>query len=139
MVVTGVASTERGHFTGSVHSAARGRKAWKNWPCQKWLPKMGKLLRLRGQHGLQTTCFQRFNQIVKVPRGQASFTLDISIHYDYKVSGGSPPNTVMTPELKAITQRVNQALGTQFNTILMNVYKTGEDCIGKSASEYKYE
>ena len=74
--------------------------------------------------------YKRFNQIVKVPRGQASFTFDDSVHYDYKVSGGSPPNTVMTPELKAITQRVNQALGTQFNTILMNVYKDGEDCIG---------
>ena len=73
---------------------------------------------------------QRFYPVSKVPRGQASFTLDSSIHYDYKVSGGSPPNTVMTPELKAITQRVNQALGTQFYTILMNVYKTGEDCIG---------
>ena len=35
--------------------------------------------------------YKRFNQIVKVPRGQASYTLDETIHYDYKVSGGSPP------------------------------------------------
>ena len=27
--------------------------------------------------------YKRFNKIVKVPRGQASFTLNESIHYDY--------------------------------------------------------
>ena len=74
--------------------------------------------------------YKRFNKIVKVPRGQASFTLNADIHYDYKVSGGSPPNTVMCDTLKMITQRVNEKLGTNFNTILMNVYKDGDDCIG---------
>lgn len=77
--------------------------------------------------------YKRFNQIVKVPRGQASFTLSDDIHYDYKsnkVSAGSPPNTVMCETLKSITARVNAALKTNFNTILMNVYKDGEDCIG---------
>ena len=57
--------------------------------------------------------YKRFNQIVKVPRGQASFTLDSSIHYDYKVSGGSPPNTVMTPELKASKTQVTRGCITQ--------------------------
>ena len=74
--------------------------------------------------------YKRFNQIVKVPRGQASFTLNGDIHYDYKVSGGSPPNTVMCETLSAITNRVNEALHTNFNTILLNKYKDGEDCIG---------
>jgi alkylated DNA repair dioxygenase AlkB len=74
--------------------------------------------------------YKRFNKIVKVPRGQASFTLNESIHYDYKVSGGSPPNRVMCDTLKAITARVNEALGTHFNTILMNKYLDGDDCIG---------
>eukprot|EP01044_Picomonas_judraskeda_P035027 COSAG03_NODE_14795_length_451_cov_25.613636_1_plen_120_part_01 len=74
--------------------------------------------------------YKRFNKIVKVPRGQASYTLSADIHYDYKVSGGSPPNTVMCDTLKMITQRVNEKLGTNFNTILMNVYKDGDDCIG---------
>ena len=74
--------------------------------------------------------YKRFNQIVKVPRGQASFTLNDDIHYDYKVSGGSPPNTVMCDQLRAITARVNAALGTNFNTILLNKYKNGDDCIG---------
>ena len=32
--------------------------------------------------------YKRFNKIVKVPRGQASYTLNEDIHYDYKVSGG---------------------------------------------------
>ena len=32
--------------------------------------------------------------------------------------------------LRRITARVNERLGTNFNTILMNVYKDGEDCIG---------
>ena len=36
----------------------------------------------------------------------------------------------MCDTLKMITQRVNEKLGTNFNTILMNVYKDGDDCIG---------
>ena len=74
--------------------------------------------------------YKRFNQIVKVPRGQASYTLDDTIHYDYKVSGGSPPNYIMCETLKQITARVNEVLGTNFNTILLNKYKHGDDCIG---------
>ena len=74
--------------------------------------------------------YKRFNQIVKVPRGQASYTLDDTIHYDYKVSGGSPPHYIMCETLKQITTRVNEVLGTNFNTILLNKYKHGDDCIG---------
>ena len=74
--------------------------------------------------------YKRFNKIVKVPRGQASFTLSPDIHYDYKVSGGSPPNEVMCDRLRQVTARVNAVLGTNFNTILLNKYKDGEDCIG---------
>ena len=74
--------------------------------------------------------YKRFNKIVKVPRGQASFTLSPEVHYDYKVSGGSPPNNVMCERLKEVTAQVNAALGTNFNTILLNKYKDGEDCIG---------
>ena len=36
----------------------------------------------------------------------------------------------MCDTLKMITARVNEKLGTNFNTILMNVYKNGDDCIG---------
>lgn len=75
--------------------------------------------------------YMRFGKTAKVPRGQASFTLAESIHYDYKVSGGSPPNKVMCPLLKQITERVNMELGRGYNTILMNVYKDGKDCIGQ--------
>ena len=46
--------------------------------------------------------YKRFDQIVKVPRGQASYTLDESIHYDYKVSGGSPPNYIICPDSKRL-------------------------------------
>ena len=60
--------------------------------------------------------YLRFNRPVKVPRGQASFTLDESIHYRYKAAGGSPPNCVMDETLRGITERVNQRLGTSFNT-----------------------
>ena len=72
--------------------------------------------------------YLRFNKPVKVPRGQASFTLEETIHYSYKAAGGSPPNHVMDETLLTITARVNEALGTRFNTILMNVYRSGEDC-----------
>ena len=72
--------------------------------------------------------YLRFNKPVKVPRGQASFTLDETIHYSYKAAGGSPPNRTMDETLLTITARVNRSLGTSFNTILMNVYRSGEDC-----------
>jgi alkylated DNA repair dioxygenase AlkB len=36
----------------------------------------------------------------------------------------------MCDTLKQITARVNETLGTQFNTILMNKYMDGDDCIG---------
>ena len=74
--------------------------------------------------------YKRFGKMVKVPRGQASYTVDDTIHYNYGVSGGSPVNEVMCGKLKNITGIVNDKLGTNFNTILMNVYKNGEDCIG---------
>tara|TARA_R110001606_G_scaffold277105_1_gene425187 strand:- start:44 stop:628 length:585 start_codon:yes stop_codon:yes gene_type:complete len=71
-----------------------------------------------------------YGRTMSVPRGQASFTLTPDIHYDYKVSGGSPPNKVMCNKLKEITEKVNKTFNTNYNTILMNVYKDGEDCIG---------
>jgi hypothetical protein len=37
----------------------------------------------------------------------------------------------MCPLLKRVTGRVNKALGTSYNTILMNVYIDGKDCIGR--------
>jgi len=75
--------------------------------------------------------YKRFNKIVKVPRGQASYTLDETIHYNYgKTAGGSPPNEIMCDKLKDITKRTNEVLGSNYNTILMNVYKDGKDAIG---------
>jgi len=70
-----------------------------------------------------------YGRMMCVPRGQASFTLNNNIHYNYKVSGGSPPNYLMNNKLKEITEKVNKILNTNFNTILMNVYKNGDDCI----------
>ena len=70
-----------------------------------------------------------YGRMMKVPRGQASFTLNDQIHYDYKVSGGSPPNYIMCEKMKGITSKVNEELQTNFNTILMNVYRGGDDCI----------
>ena len=74
--------------------------------------------------------YTRFNRIVKVPRGQASYTLSEKIHYNYgNTAGGSPVNEVMDEKLREITRRVNEATGNNYNTILMNVYKTGKDNI----------
>eukprot|EP01052_Picozoa_sp_SAG31_P030414 SAG31_NODE_3117_length_4657_cov_12.864634_4_plen_81_part_00 len=36
----------------------------------------------------------------------------------------------MCEKLKEITKKVNGVLGTNFNTILSNKYKNGNDCIG---------
>ena len=73
--------------------------------------------------------YKVFGKIRKVPRGQASFTLDKEIHYNYKVAGGSPINVVMCDKLKEITTRVNKTLNTNFNSILLNKYKDGLDYI----------
>ena len=75
------------------------------------------------------TPYKRYNKMVKVPRGQASFTLNENIHYNYgRIPGGSPPNEIMCDRLKEITQRVNMVMGRNYNTILMNVYKNNKDC-----------
>ena len=74
--------------------------------------------------------YKRFNQMVKVPRGQSSYTLNEKIHYNYgNTAGGSPINEVMDERLREITRRVNEATGNNYNTILMNVYKDGKDNI----------
>ena len=74
--------------------------------------------------------YKRFNRMVKVPRGQASYTLNEKIHYNYgNTAGGSPVNEVMDEKLREITRRVNEATGNNYNTILMNVYKDGKDNI----------
>jgi alkylated DNA repair dioxygenase AlkB len=75
--------------------------------------------------------YTRYNKIVKVPRGQASYTIDDTIHYNYgKIAGGSPINEVMDDKMKEITNHVNTILNKNYNTILMNVYKDGKDSIG---------
>ena len=75
------------------------------------------------------TPYKRYNKMVKVPRGQASFTLNENIHYNYgRIAGGSPPNEVMCDRLKEITQKVNTVMERNYNTILMNVYKNNKDC-----------
>ena len=66
---------------------------------------------------------------MRVPRGQASYALG-HVHYNYPAAGGSPPNYLMCPKLEEITLKVNSVLGTNFNTILLNKYVTGEDHIG---------
>ena len=64
-----------------------------------------------------------------MPRGQASYTLNDTIHYNYGVSGGSPINEVMDERLVKITERLNSIMGRNYNTILMNVYENGKDNI----------
>ena len=76
--------------------------------------------------------YKRFNKTVKVPRGQASYTLNADIHYNYgNTAGGSPINEVMDDRMREILRKVNEATGNNYNTILMNVYKTGKDNIAQ--------
>ena len=84
---------------------------------------------LRGKDYEYHKPYKSRGRIVKVPRGQASYTTNANIHYNYGVSGGSPVNEVMDDKLKEITEKVNTALNTHYNTILMNIYKDGDDCI----------
>jgi hypothetical protein len=73
--------------------------------------------------------YKRYNKMVKVPRGQVSFTMNENIHYNYGlITGGSLPNEIMCDRLREITQRVNMVMGRNYNTIRMNVYKNNKDC-----------
>ena len=75
--------------------------------------------------------YKRYNKMVKVPRGQSSYTINKDIHYNYGgVAGGSPVNEIMDERTLDITRKVNEAMGRNYNTILMNVYKNGADNIG---------
>ena len=74
--------------------------------------------------------YERFGKQMHVPRGQASYALGPEVHYNYPAAGGSPPNLEACPKLKEITSKVNSALGTNFNTILLNKYVNGHDNIG---------
>ena len=66
------------------------------------------------------TPYKRYNKMVKVPRGQVSFTMNENIHYNYGlITGGSLPNEIMCDRLREITQRVNMVMGRNYNTILM--------------------
>ena len=73
--------------------------------------------------------YKNYGKTFVVPRGQAAFTLKKGIKYAYGQAGGSPPVSVMTKELKAVTRKLNSKLKTTFNTILLNIYKNGDDCI----------
>ena len=70
--------------------------------------------------------YMRFGKMVEVPRGQASYTLSADIHYDYKVSGGSPPNLVMCDTLRGITSKASPPAGRR--TRRPNPGSTGSGC-----------
>ena len=77
------------------------------------------------------TKYQRFGKTVEVPRGQAAYTLTPDIHYNYgRIAAGTPEVRIMDGFMKEITADVNKALGSNFNTILLNKYLDGNDCIG---------
>ena len=77
------------------------------------------------------TEYIRFGKPAVVPRGQAAYTLTPDIHYNYgRIAAGTPEVRVMDGFMKEITADVNKALGSNFNTILLNKYIDGSDCIG---------
>ena len=77
------------------------------------------------------TEYIRFGKPAVVPRGQAAYTLRPDIHYNYgRIAAGTPDVRQMCPLLREITADVNTALDTEFNTILLNKYLDGSDCIG---------
>jgi hypothetical protein len=92
----------------------------------------------KGKAFVYHTPYKRYKKMVKVPRGQASFTMNENIHYNYgRIAGGSPPNEIMCDRLKEITHRVNEGKGRNYNTILMNVYKDNKDALAAHQDKNK--
>ena len=74
--------------------------------------------------------YKRYNKLVNVPRGQLAFTLTPEVHYDYgRTAGGTPSVLVMDEVLAKITHKVNGALNSNYNTVLLNYYRDGNDYI----------
>lgn len=76
-------------------------------------------------HGRQ--CFQR--------RGVGFFTRTLGVE-SYKYSGNSGLKTQFTPDIMdSVMQEVNRSIGTEFNAILVNVYRTGRDYVGMHSDD----
>ncbi|MCC6416676.1 MAG: alpha-ketoglutarate-dependent dioxygenase AlkB [Gemmataceae bacterium] len=53
----------------------------------------------------------------------------------YTYSGVTYPSLAWTPELAAVRQRVVEAAGAPFNSVLLNCYRDGRDSIGFHADD----
>jgi alkylated DNA repair dioxygenase AlkB len=53
----------------------------------------------------------------------------------YRYSGTLARSRPLTPGLRKVLETVNEALGTNFNGILVNRYKNGRDCLGAHSDD----
>jgi len=67
-----------------------------------------------------------------MPRRVAFFS---NVSTGYKFSGQKTKAQPLTPELKELLELVNKYLGTEFNGILINHYRDGEDSISPHADD----
>ena len=73
--------------------------------------------------------YKSYGKEVRVPRGQLAFSKD-GIHYNYgKVAAGSPTVLPFDDNMTHVCNLLEAATGQQYNTILANYYKNGDDYI----------
>lgn len=69
------------------------------------------------------------------PRLTAWFADDQSMAYNY--SGVTQLVQAWTPELQELRQRVEEATGEKYNSVLLNLYRDGQDSVGEHADDEK--
>ncbi|TCK08705.1 alpha-ketoglutarate-dependent dioxygenase AlkB family protein [Marinobacterium mangrovicola] len=76
--------------------------------------------------------YQVDGRIFELPR-QQTWHADPGIRYSY--SNNLLQTRPWTPLLQSLRQRVERAAGARFNSVLVNLYRTGDDCVGWHADD----
>ena len=76
--------------------------------------------------------FLLFNKVCTAHR-MVGFFSNIATMYNY--SNTKTPAHPLVPCLEALLDYINEQLGSHFNSVLVNVYRTGEDWIGQHSDD----
>ncbi|MBO2008330.1 alpha-ketoglutarate-dependent dioxygenase AlkB family protein [Hymenobacter negativus] len=90
------------------------------------------LARLSAEVAWEQRAIRIFGQEIPQPRLTAWYG-DPAARYAYSGLHWEPRN--WTPALAALRQRVEAATGHQFNSVLLNLYRTGQDSMGWHADD----
>jgi alkylated DNA repair dioxygenase AlkB len=76
--------------------------------------------------------FQIFGKLGTMHRDQVFFSDTVEKYVFSRTAQTAVP---FPPEIKALFTYVNSMLGSNFNAILVNIYNSGEDCIGAHSDD----